>query len=239
MYGPVVLAGDLGPIRDPDAYDPMYVPALITETSPPSGWLESVEEETNAFMMKDVGQPRDVKLIPFFNTHDRRYTIFWDIFTNEEWEKKQEEYKQKEEERKQMEQLSVDFAQPGEMQPERDHNFKEQDSRPMRFRGRAGRESRGGWFSFEMKVLADSPVILVVNYWSQERRRTNFDILVNDVVIATETISSNEEEFISVKYPIPREITVGKFNVTVKFSAKGEYETAGPVFGVRIIRDET
>ena len=87
-----------------------------------------------------------------------------------------------------------------------------------------------------MKVLADSPVILVVDYWSQERRRTNFDILVNDKVIATETISSNEEEFISVKYPIPREITVGKFNVTIKFRPKDEYDVAGPVYGIRIIR---
>ena len=236
MYGPVVLAGDLGPVRDPEAYDPMYVPVLITENKPPSEWLEPVEGEPNAFMMNDVGQPRDVKLIPFFDTHDRRYTIFWDIFSLEEWENKQEEYRQKEEEKKQLEQLTVDFVQPGEMQPERDHNFRDQDSSPTRFRGRAGRQTRGGWFSFDMKVLADSPVILVVDYWSQERRRTNFDILVNDKVIATETISSNEEEFISVKYPIPREITVGKFNVTVKFRPKDEYDVAGPIYGIRIIR---
>ena len=237
MHGPVLLAGDLGPVKDPGAYDPMYVPVLITENRPASEWLEPVEGETNSFIMSNVGQPRDVKLIPFFDTHDRRYTVYWDIFSHEDWDNKKEEYREKEEQRKQLEQLTVDFAQPGEMQPERDHNFKDQNSSPTRFRGRAGRQSRGGWFSFEMKVLADSPVILVVDYWSQERRRTNFDILVNDKVIASETISGSEEDFISVKYPVPREITVGKFAVTVKFKADGEYSIAGPVYGISIIKD--
>ena len=237
MYGPVVLAGDLGEISDPKAYDPMYVPVLLTEKRPPSDWLEPVEGEANTFMMSNVGQPRDVRLIPFYDTHDRRYTVYWDIFTGEEWQKKQDEYRQREEERNQLEQITVDYAQPGEMQPERDHNFSEQDSYPMRFRGRAGRTSRGGWFSFDMEVLADSPVTLMVDYWSQERRRTNFDVIVNDVLIATETIPGNKEEFISIEYPLPREITVGKFKLTVKFKANGEYAVAGPVYGIRIIRD--
>ncbi|MFP4488740.1 MAG: DUF6805 domain-containing protein, partial [Bacteroidales bacterium] len=135
-------------------------------------------------------------------------------------------------------QLTVDYAQPGEMQPERNHNFRDSDSRVVRFRGRAGRESRGGWFSFDMKSLADSPVTLVVDYWGQEKRRTNFDILVNDKVIATETISRDDGEFISVSYPIPRDITVGMFNATVKFRAKDEYAVVGPVYGVRIIEGE-
>ncbi len=237
MYGPVVLAGDLGPVRDPAAYEPMYVPVLLTENKPPEEWLDPVEGEPNAFIMHDVGQPRDVKMIPFFNTHDRRYTIFWDVFSKQEWEARQDEYKQKEEEKKHLEQMTVDFVQPGEMQPERDHNFRDQDSSPTRFRGIAGRQTRGGWFSFDMKALADSPVTLVVDYWSQEIRHTGFDIFVDDKLIASETISMNDMDFVSVKYPIPREITVGRFNVTVKFRAKDELAIVGPVYGVRIVKD--
>lgn len=238
MHGPVVLAGDLSPEKDPEAYDPMYVPVLITENRPPEEWLTAVDGKPNTFVMNDVGQPRDVVLKPFYDTHNRRYSIFWDIFTEEEWKNKQEEYKLKEERRKELEQLTVDYAQPGEMQPERNHNFKDNDSRVVRFRGRAGRESRGGWFSFDMKSLADSPLTLVVDYWGQEKRRTNFDILVNDKLIATETISRDDGEFISISYPIPRDITVGMFNATVKFRAKDEYAVVGPVYGVRIIKGE-
>ncbi|MEA1886424.1 MAG: glycoside hydrolase family 127 protein [Bacteroidota bacterium] len=205
MHGPVVLAGDLGPENDPDAYDAMYVPVLVTENRPPEEWLKPVEDEPNAFMMDGVGQPRDVKLIPFYDMHNRRYTVYWDIFTMEEWEKKKEDYRLRTEKMKEMEQMTVDFAQPGQMQPERDHNFKSEDSRPVRFRGR-------------------------------DVRNTNFEILVNDRVIATETIDRNDGDFISISYPIPRELTVGKFKATVKFRAVEERSEVGPVYGVRIIR---
>jgi len=238
MHGPVVLAGDLGPERDQDAYDPMYVPVLITGNRPPAEWLTPKEGKDNTFVMNGVGQPRDVELKPFFDTHNRRFSIFWDVFTEEEWKDKQEDYRLKEEKRKELEQMTVDFAQPGEMQPERDHNFSHDNSRVVRFRGRAGRQSRGGWFSFNMKMAADSPVVLVVDYWGQEKRRTGFDILVNDKIIASETISSDDGEFISTSYPVPRDLTVGMFNATVKFRAKDEYAVVGPVYGVRIIKAE-
>jgi len=238
MYGPVVLAGDLGPERDPDAYEPMYVPVLITENRPPEEWLTKVEGEPNMFMMNNVGQPRNVELKPFFDTHDRRYSIFWDIFTEDEWAELQEEYRLRDEYRKELENMTVDFIQPGEMQPERDHNFQGENSRPTRFRGRAGREARGSSFSFDMKILADSPVALVVDYWGQTLRSTDFDILVNDIVIATETISRDDGDFVDITYPIPGEITVGKFKVTVTFKPRDENSIAGPVYGIRIIRLE-
>lgn len=90
LYGPVVLAGDLGQISDPNTYDPMYVPVLLTENRPPTDWLEPIEGEPNTFMMSDVGRPRDVRIIPFYDIHDRRYTVYWDIFTREEWNNKAE-----------------------------------------------------------------------------------------------------------------------------------------------------
>ncbi|MDZ7739266.1 MAG: hypothetical protein U5K32_09450 [Bacteroidales bacterium] len=64
---------------------------------------------------------------------------------------------------------------------------------------------------------------------------------MNDRVIANclpETIARDDGEFISVSYPIPRDITVGMFNATVKFRAKDEYAVVGPVYGVRIIKGE-
>jgi len=236
MHGPLILAGDLGPEDDPGAYDAMYVPVLITENRPPSEWINPVEDEPNTFMMNNVGQPRDVKMIPFYDMHNRRYSIFWDIFTMQEWKDKQEAYRLRAEKQKEMEEMTVDFVQPGEMQPERDHNFKDEGSRPVRYRGRAGRHTRGGWFSFEMKVLADAPVALVADYWGREVRNTEFEILVNDRLIATETISRNDGDFISITYPIPRELTVGKFTATVKFKAPAGRSEVGPVYGVRIIR---
>ncbi|MDT8402755.1 MAG: glycoside hydrolase family 127 protein [Bacteroidales bacterium] len=238
MYGPVVLAGDLGPEDDPQAYDAMYVPVLVSGDRPPSEWLKPLKDEANNFIMDNVGRPRDVRLLPFYDMHDRRYTIYWDVFTEEEWDGKQEAYRLRAEELKELEGQTVDFVQPGEMQPERDHNFMDEGSRPVRFRGKAGRHTRGGWFSFDMDMLADAPVSLVVDYFGREIRNTDFEILVNDRVIARESISRNEGDFISISYPVPRELTVGKFRATVKFMAPEARSEVGPVYGVRIIRND-
>lgn len=83
MYGPVVLAGDLGPEDDPAANDSLYVPVLVSGNSPPAEWLKPLENEANAFMMYKAAEPRDVRLIPFYDMHDRRYTVYWDVLSGE------------------------------------------------------------------------------------------------------------------------------------------------------------
>jgi len=238
LYGPVVLAGELGPEKDPEAYNPLYVPVLISENHPPEEWLTEVENAPNTFMMHEVGNPRDVSLKPFYDTHDKRFSIFWDIFTDEEWADLKEEYRLKEEKRKELENMTVDFMQPGEMQPERDHNFQGEGSRPVRTRGHAGRQSRGVAFSFDLKVLKDAPVSLVVDYWGQKVRRTEFDILVDNKVIAYETIDSDEGNFIFITYPLEPSLTIGKSTIKVTFKPREDRSNAGPVYGVRIIRQE-
>ncbi|MDP8217112.1 MAG: glycoside hydrolase family 127 protein, partial [Candidatus Theseobacter exili] len=89
MYGPLVMAGDLGPENDPEANDPLYVPVLMTEDKDPASWLKPVEGEPNTFRTEDVGHPRDIILKPFFKTHERRYSVYWDLFTESKWNQKQ------------------------------------------------------------------------------------------------------------------------------------------------------
>ena len=85
LYGPIVLAGDLGPVDDPAATQPDYVPVFITEGRPVDGWLAPVSGQACVFHTQDVGHPRDVTMKPFFRTHDRRYSVYWDIFTQQQW----------------------------------------------------------------------------------------------------------------------------------------------------------
>ena len=80
-------------------------------------------------------------------------------------EEYQREYQAQLEKKKKIEEMTIDFFQPGEMQPERDHNFKGEKSRPGEFKGKKNRSARGGWFSFEMKVFKGQPMALVVEYW--------------------------------------------------------------------------
>jgi hypothetical protein len=122
------------------------------------------------------------------------------------------------------------------MQPERNHNFKGVKSSVGSFKERASRDSRDGWFSFDLKTIADSPVALVVDYWGGFPGAKTFDILVNNKIIATENISNKKDgQFISVQYDIPEVLSRGRSKMTIRFQAH-EGNMAGPVFGVRTVR---
>lgn len=237
FHGPVVLAGDLGPENDSQAYNPMYVPVLLTEDRNPANWLKPVADQSNTFQSVNVGQPRDVLFKPFYKTHERRYSVYFDMFDQDSWEKHQAEYQLKLEQKKKLEAATIDFFQPGEMQPERNHNFKDEKTWVGENKNRKFREvDRGGWFSCEMKVLKNEPVSLVVEYWGGYTGGKTFDILVENQKIATENISGKKPgEFIDVTYNIPEELISGKEKITVKF-VPHEGHRAGPVFGVRTIK---
>jgi len=236
MYGPLVMAGDLGPLDDSASRDAMYVPVLMTENRDPSTWTKPVESKTNTFITVKTGRPRDIELKPFYTIYNRRYSIYWDLFDEASWTSKQTEYNAALETLKKIKEAQIDFVQPGEMQPERNHNFKGEKTSMGSFKERANRESRSGWFSFDLKVKPDLANALVVDYWGGFPGAKTFDILVNNKIIATENISGKMEgQFISIQYDIPQELSKGKAKVTVKFQAHAS-NMAGPVFGIRTIR---
>ncbi|MCJ7841133.1 glycoside hydrolase family 127 protein [Lederbergia sp. NSJ-179] len=49
MYGPLVLAGELGPLGDPEVTDFLYTPVFIPEGKSLSGWIQPVQGKTNTF----------------------------------------------------------------------------------------------------------------------------------------------------------------------------------------------
>lgn len=236
MHGPVVLAGDLGPEDDPDAFNALYVPVFLTTDRDPNNWLEAVEGEPNTFRTKEIGRPRDVIMKPFYSTHERRYSVYWDLFNEGDWTLKQQAYQAKLERLKKIEEMSVDFAQLGEMQPERDHNFVPGNSSVGFFKGRHMRESRGGSFALEMGVYKGQPMGLVVEYWGGYPGRKTFDILIGDHLLATENISNIADgEFVFHEFDIPEALTVDQDRILVTFKAHPR-NMAGPVFSVRTTR---
>ncbi|MDX1942683.1 MAG: glycoside hydrolase family 127 protein [Saprospiraceae bacterium] len=238
FYGPVVLAGDLGPNEDENATSPDYVPIFMSEERNPSAWLEPVAGQVNVFKTKGVGKPREVVFKPFYQTHDRRYSIYFDLFNEQKWKEFQAAYQAEQERKKKLEAMTFDAFQPGEMQPERDYNFTgDKLNLEENFRGRKARGSeRGGWLSFEMKVMKGQPMALVLEYWGGYTGSKTFDILVNDIKIATENISGKRDgEFIDIQYNIPDAITAETDKVTIKLMPH-EGHRAGPFFYARTIK---
>ena len=237
LYGPLVLAGDLGPEHDPAAKNPDYVPVLLTEDRNPSHWLHPVENATNTFKVSEnVASPRPFTLKPFFATHERRYSVYWDMFSKKRWNQYQLDYQAELERKKELEEKTLDFFQPGDMQQEQDHFFQGEHIRVMDFKHKKARVAdRGGWFSFDLNVKPGSPMALVVHYWGGFTGSKTFDILVNGKKVATENISGKKDgQFIDIQYDIESDLIADKNKMNVRFEPHIGHR-AGPIFGARTI----
>jgi DUF1680 family protein len=237
-YGPLVLAGELGPEADPRAKSRRYVPVFLTGGRPVQEWVKRMEGEVMAFRTVGVGHPGDVTLYPFYRMHRKRYSVYWDLLTPDQWDQREAASRAEEERMRQLDAKTLDFLQPGETQPEQDHKMKgDRTESGEAFERKWRAASDSGWFSFEMKVLPDRSVSLVCTYWGSDAGRRMFDILVDGKTIATQTLQDNRPgEFFDETYPLPAELTDGKQSVTVRFQPHPE-KTAGGVFGVRTIRN--
>jgi hypothetical protein len=89
-YGPLVLAGDLGPAfdagtgGDSSSTDTLYLTALVTQNRDPSTWLVPLPGEPNAFVTKDVSRLAETILRPLYRIHDRNYTVYWDLYSGQD-----------------------------------------------------------------------------------------------------------------------------------------------------------
>jgi uncharacterized protein len=214
------------------------VPALVTGDRPLDQWIERPGSQGVAFHTVGAGQPRDVPLVPFHRLHDRRYTVYFDTFTSEDWERRRDLIIDEERREQALLARTIDVLRIGEMQDERDHNVQGEQTEAGDAAGRKWRHAfDGGWFSFEMKVPTGLPAELHCTFWGNEVGRT-FDILVDGTVIATQTLHHNRgNQFFEVAYAIPAELTAGKQQVTIRFQAyPGNF--AGGLFGARLLRAE-
>ena len=91
LWGPLVLAGDLGSEGDFPAQKPVAVPVFVAADRPVANWLKPVPGQPGNFRSDGVGQEKDVDFVPFYRLHRRAYALYWDLYTLLEWEKKAKE----------------------------------------------------------------------------------------------------------------------------------------------------
>lgn len=241
MWGPLVLAGDLGPDnRSGDrSAEPNRVPVFVSAERPLTDWLKPVSGKPGSFRSVSVGRESDVELVPFYRLHRRTYSVYWDLLTPADWEKRAADIAAERERQRKLEAATVSFAQPGEPEREREFNQQGEDTSPVRLAGRPGRRA-SKWFAFDLPADSAHPMTLIATYHSEERARRSVEILVEGVRVGEQTIEryppgSSSGRFFDVEYSIPVDLVKGKRKVTVRFQARGGNETAA-VFGVRIIR---
>jgi uncharacterized protein len=238
MWGPLVLAGDLGPEpprgggeRGPQASPP----ALIAAERPVSDWLKPITGKPGVFKTEGVGRDRDVEMLPFYRLQHRTYAAYWDLYTPAEYEKRLSDLAAEGDRQQKLAAATVSFVAPGDAEAERRVNQQGQETSIVRADGRAGRRA-AKWFSYEMSIDPSRPLALVVTYNSDTRRTRTFEVRVDGERVGEQTIPENSEStFFDVEYPVPAALVHGKARATVRFDATRDSETAA-VFGVRIIR---
>jgi hypothetical protein len=235
FYGPVLLAGILGNTEP----DPLKgVPVFVTSETNPNKWLQMVDKNQLSFRTVNVSKPEEVKLIPFNQTKDEYYSVYWDVFTPDSWAVQQKAYDEQKKKQQELEARTTDILRVGEMQPERDHNFSGENAITGEDHQKKWRSTEnGGYLLYEMKVDANAQNTLINTYWGMDNRGRIFDILIDGIKISTEDLNKyKESRFYDISYTIPVELTKGKQKVTVKLLPK-QGNSAGPVYGSRMVKN--
>jgi hypothetical protein len=199
-----------------------------------------VKDEPLTFRTVGAGRPEDVTLIPFYKLFGKRYAIYWHFYDEAGWKKAEEMRIKREKEREAREREIarhlVDEVAIGEEASEKEHHLQEERSRTGEIEGRKYREARSeGWFSYDLRVLPDRPMVLICTYWGSDLNR-EFDLLVDGEKIASQRINVNfPGDFFDVEYPLPVELTRGKNKITVKFQPHPG-SIAGGVYACKIIK---
>ncbi len=236
FHGPILLAGVFGE-TEPDPVKGL--PVFVTEETDPQKWLKPTDSEKIHFESQHLAQPAEVKLLPFYATGNQYYTVYWDIFSPQQWQIQQQKYEEKKKALSALEQRTTDYFRLGEMQPERDHSFEGEKSQTGEDHGSKWRMANPeGYLQFELRVDPESPTTLIATYWGMDNRNRRFDILVNQQLIASEDLNRyKESRFYEVSYAIPMALTNGKNRIQVRLVPK-ERNSAGPIYQIRAIREE-
>jgi DUF1680 family protein len=260
MYGPMILAGQLGSLDVPKELiyttENWFVfpkeqiaeaPVIVTDQRDPALWIDPVKDMSLTFRTKDVGRPSDVTLVPYHCLWNQKYAIYWRLTDQAGWEKmkpkleaerkaRQEAMAQEAARKASLKARTIDSVDIGNSESEKSHEIKEQNSRSGELAGRHWRDAApGGWFEYNMEVMPDMPTKLLCTYWGSDNGRS-FDILVDGEKIATQKLNrSQPSEFFDVEYNIPTELTSDKKSIVVRFDGTDDSVTGG-VFGCATLK---
>ena len=233
LYGPLVLAGDLGPATQRwDGITPVLVGNDLSRSDDLARFIVPTGDSA-VFRTQGLVQPTDLTLRPFTVQHDGNTAVYFRRFTEKEWGQEQLKIKTERMRLRELDARSTDIVRLGDADAEREHSLEAKISYAVVYRGRAGRDARSdGYFECTMRA-SPGPLTLQATYWGEERDR-RFKILVDGVIVAGEQLSgAGPSDFFERDYSIPAVLTNEKANLRIRFEPETGF-SAGPVFGLRL-----
>jgi hypothetical protein len=242
MYGPIVLAGDLGTagLEGVKRYGPsapplgrvprVTVPSFVAaDTKTLLSNIEPIDGKPLHFRTTGVGRPEDVTLAPLYRTFEPRYNVYWTVYTASEWKTHEAEMAEAAAHRKEIERRTIDTVDVSEDASEAAHAYKGEGTDTGFVEGRRWRDARNGFISYDLKIDGSRPVTVVCTFRGSEGRRRTFDVLVDGQKIATESLEYHPTELLDKEYKVPEALSKGKDRITVRLQPQGEARTGGVV----------
>ena len=227
MYGPLVMAGDLGSATENwDGAAPVFIgDDVLTRIAP---------QADGAFRTQGIGHPQDMTLTPFAFQYERNSAVYFQRFTPAGWKVEQAREAAALEAQKALDARSTDIVKLGDEKSEKAHGLHSDKSYAVVYRRHHGRDARaGGYMEFTMKT-APGPLTLQLTYWGEERNR-HFRILANGQEIGEQKLTGDHPgTFFTCDYTVPEALTRGASQITVRIEPFAKV-TAGPVFGARLL----
>jgi hypothetical protein len=169
LYGPIVLAADLGAdgLDEKRRYGLVAaemadegtppIPALVAAGVPEALARVKPDADPLVFHTEGLGRPTDVKLVPVFRLPDRRYTVYFDLLSEDAWAARLARASDEAKVEAALDARAVDRVIPGLDADEAAHAIGQRNSYAGRFEGRRARHAYwgGGAFSYSHKDLTD------------------------------------------------------------------------------------
>jgi DUF1680 family protein len=232
LYGPLVLAADLG--KDGDPLPPEEAPAVFAGHGglPLAAAGTGAGNEPRFKLATTTGQ--GMLLRPFFRQYDTRTAIYFKSYRRDEWPAEAARRARLLAERKALAASAVDVFQPGDFGSESRHAFTGERTELTPYRGRKGRliKSGGGFIEASLQCKAE-PLVLHITYWG-EAERGQLDIRIDGQLIATQLLNKERPgDFYEAAYPVPLELLRGKNQLRLRLEPRPD--TRGPsIYGVRL-----
>jgi len=223
MYGPVVLAGKLGLKQMNEAMKfgmgedierlskeaaAIPAPKFVTDETDLNNWIKPVSGQSLTFKTVNAGNSGEVTLIPFYRLFGERYSVYFDIYSKEEWNN----YLSK---KIKVPAGSIDKFVFGDKFSNDEHNYQAWVAEKGEQDGRKWVKSKS-WFRFEMNIVPDKPVILTTTYYGDESASEYF-ILIDGIKMPTNKVEKHGDGFYTVDYELPFEMTKGKERIGIQY----------------------
>ena len=213
MYGPLVLAGELGKENMPGdrvsdnrglrAETPLKnIPMIVGDLANLDKWILQDKVNPLKFNVKNNGKQEDISLVPFFQLHHQRTTVYWKIYSTTDLLLRSK--------------ALTDEIVIADAQNENKHNLKGENHRTewhdffwaknLQYRI----AENGGWFAYDLKInpKETKPYSLICRFWGDENNEHEFDIYIDNQKLTDVNLSRRLYlTYVDDVFAIPQELT--------------------------------